>query len=107
MDPSKVSNGGFMAVMSRMWISAKIMFTASKTFSAALKDTSDKINPFTASEEGCMVARYGGWTTRSPSSGESMVASYGGNSTSRMVEIKTYNLQNNLTITFYYQHLDH
>ena len=79
MDPSKVLNGGCMAVMSRSWTSAKIIFTASKIFSGALKDTNEK-----------QVLPHGGRTIRIPSLEESMVARNGGHSTIRMVKIKTY-----------------
>ena len=76
-----------MAVMSRLWTSAKIIFTASKIFSGALKDTNEKqVHPQGRS----LAASYGGRTTRIPSLEESMVARNGGHSTSRMVKIKTY-----------------
>ena len=67
---------------------AKNIFSAIQTI-ATLKDTSEKMNQFTASKGG-MAARYGGQTTRSPSMGESMATRYGGNSTTTMVKIKTY-----------------
>ena len=54
------------------------------------QDTSEKMNPTTALKGGCMAARYGGRTASIPSWGLSMDAVYGGNSTSRMVKIKTY-----------------
>ena len=79
MNPFRARNGGCMAVMSKLWTSAKIIFTASKIFSGALKDTNEK-----------QVLPHGGRTTRIPSLEESMVARNGGHSTIRMVKIKTY-----------------